>query len=131
MQYTDHFRTCRKIIRQYIGSYNASLRLEPLQELEARRFLLHLLEEPEPGKLRKHIRTEAGAIALKIAYGYSIDTSRPDPLVDLAEETMDIFSQATCPGRWIVDIMPACELILSTRRRYQKFELFLLIEDYT
>lgn len=114
MQYTDQLRTCRKIIRQFIGSHNASLRLEPLQELEARRLLLRLLEEPEPDKLKKHIRTEAGAIALKVAYGYSIDISgSPDPLVALAEEAIEIFSEACLPGKWLVDVIPACELVLS------------------
>lgn len=73
MQYTDQLRACRKGIRQIIGTSNALSRLESLQEVETRRFLLRILEEPESEKLRTHIRTEAVAIILKVTYGYSIE----------------------------------------------------------
>ena len=49
-----------------------------------------------------------GAVILKIAYGYTIDQTRLDPLVDLAENAMARFSLATQPGKWIVDIIPFC-----------------------
>lgn len=43
---------------------------------------------------------------LKIAYGYSIDPHKRDPLVDLADEAVEQFSLAVRPGTWMVDVLP-------------------------
>lgn len=48
----------------------------------------------------------AGAIILKIAYGYSVAPHGPDPLVDLGETALDIFSKVCASGAWLVDIFP-------------------------
>jgi hypothetical protein len=53
---------------------------------------------------------EAGAIILKIGYGYTIEPHDADPLVDLADRALAQFSAATVPGSWMVDTMPACQL---------------------
>ncbi|KAF1979833.1 cytochrome P450 [Bimuria novae-zelandiae CBS 107.79] len=42
----------------------------------------------------------------KILYGYKLDSHAPDPLISLADLAMDQSSQATVPGRWLVDIFP-------------------------
>ncbi|KAF7585328.1 hypothetical protein BBP40_011234, partial [Aspergillus hancockii] len=49
-----------------------------------------------------HLRKEVGAMILKIAYGYTIETHERDPLVDPADEAMAIFSLAILPGTWAV-----------------------------
>ena len=51
---------------------------------------------------------EAGAVILKIAYGYTIEPHKHDPLVDIAKTAMEHFSIAGTPGAWLVDIIPAC-----------------------
>jgi len=51
---------------------------------------------------------EAGAVILKIAYGYAIEPHGRDPLVDLANDSMEKFSIAGTPGTWLVDIIPFC-----------------------
>lgn len=51
-------------------------------------------------------RREAGAIILKIAYGYTIEPHKRDPLVHIANLALDHFSQASTPGTWLVDIIP-------------------------
>lgn len=48
----------------------------------------------------------AGAIILKISYGYAIEHRDRDPLVDLAREVLDIFSLTAVPGIWTVDLLP-------------------------
>ena len=48
----------------------------------------------------------AGAIILKIAYGYTIEPHGTDPLVDLADRAVSQFSAASQPGIWLVDIIP-------------------------
>jgi hypothetical protein len=55
------------------------------------------------------MRREAGSVILKIAYGYTPEAHRRDPLVDLAQHCMHIFADATTPGKWIVDVIPFCE----------------------
>jgi hypothetical protein len=99
-----------------------------LQEVEVHRFLLRVLQEPD--KLLSHIRTwvtnvllacfrtginvvgphsEAGAVILKMIYGYTIEPHKPDPLVELAATALDQFSASTVPGAWLVDVIPARE----------------------
>lgn len=73
-------------------------------EVEVRRLVFRVIEDP--GKLVKHIRKEAGGIILNIAYGYTIEPHKPDPLVDLAHDALAPFSIAAQPGRWMVDILP-------------------------
>ena len=57
----------------------------------------------------------AGAVILNIAYGYApaVAANDPDPLVDIAETALDIFSRACVPGVWAVDVFPGCECRVS------------------
>ncbi|PYH88101.1 cytochrome P450 [Aspergillus ellipticus CBS 707.79] len=107
--YNARFRAYRKAMHRVLGSKVSTARFNDLQDLEVRRFLLRVLESPKD--LIQHIRTEAGAVILKIAYGYTIEPHGRDPLVDLANEAMDHFSAAGCPGRWLVDTIPALKYI--------------------
>ena len=54
------------------------------------------------------VTREAGAIVLKVAYGYTIEPHGHDPLVDLADEAMATFGLAILPGTWAVDFIPIC-----------------------
>lgn len=101
------FRTYRKLIHQAIGTKAAVSQFNSLMDIEIRRFALRVLEEPQ--KLRQHIRTKAGATILKISHGYTIEPRKPDPLVNLADKSLEEFSIAATPGRWLVDVLPACE----------------------
>ncbi|PKY03509.1 cytochrome P450 [Aspergillus campestris IBT 28561] len=102
--YSDSFRTYRKVIHRVLGSKATAARFNPLQEVEIRRFLLRVLDRPDD--LVQHIRTEAGAVILKIAYGYTIEPHGRDPLVDMANDAMEEFSMAATPGVWLVDTIP-------------------------
>lgn len=55
MRYGDRFRTIRKNVHQYLGTGNSMLQHHPMEETEARRFLLRVLKSPN--KLADHIRT--------------------------------------------------------------------------
>lgn len=50
---------------------------------------------------------------LKIAFGYNIEPKGNDYLVDFANEANTIFSDSGQPGRWLVDIIPACTSLTS------------------
>jgi hypothetical protein len=54
---------------------------------------------------RRGIST-AGAIVLKISHGYSVSETGKDPLVTLAEKTIEEFSLSTAPGGFWVDFLP-------------------------
>jgi hypothetical protein len=52
------------------------------------------------------LHREAGAVILKITYGYTVKSHERDPLVDLVEESIeDLSHSAIMP----VDIFPFCE----------------------
>ncbi|RYC62135.1 hypothetical protein CHU98_g4072 [Xylaria longipes] len=104
LKYDRHFRAQRKAVHTIMGTPSLSSAYLPLQETEVHRFLLRVLEKPED--LVQHIRTEAGAIILKMVYGYSIGSETSDPLVKLADTAVEQFSIATMPGRWLVDVIP-------------------------
>ncbi|KAJ6089845.1 hypothetical protein N7467_005061 [Penicillium canescens] len=100
----EHIRKTRKHLHQEIGSNKNVSRFEDIQTTEVGRFLLRVFDQPE--KLQQHIRKEAGAIVLKIAYGYTIEPHGSDPLVDLADKGMEDFSFALLPATWAVEFLP-------------------------
>ncbi|KAJ4005762.1 hypothetical protein NW752_011090 [Fusarium irregulare] len=102
--YNDRFRTHRKNMARIIGSKTAAAQYDALQEAEVSHFLLHVLDHPE--KLTDHIRKEAGAVILKIAYGYTAEPFKEDPLISMAGKAMDDFGVAAVPGAFLVDILP-------------------------
>ncbi|CAJ2510785.1 Uu.00g064100.m01.CDS01 [Anthostomella pinea] len=105
LAYGDRLRNHRKSMHSVLGTRASLSRFLPLQEIEVHRFLFRVLETPSD--LIKHVRTEAGAIILKIAYGYTVETHREDPLVDTADRAIRQFSEAVVPGAWLVDSIPA------------------------
>ncbi|KAH6892392.1 cytochrome P450 [Thelonectria olida] len=103
-QYNDRFRTYRKNMSRIIGSKPAAAQYNELQEAEVGHFLLHVLDNPD--SLVDQIRKEAGAVILKIAYGYTAEPFKNDILVDMAGDAMDKFARAGVPGAFLVDMMP-------------------------
>ncbi|KAL2814360.1 cytochrome P450 [Aspergillus cavernicola] len=102
--YSDTFRAYRKAMHRVLGTKNVIAQFNSLQHVEVRRFLLRVLEKPRD--LVQHIRTGTGAVILKIAYGYNIEPHGRDPLVALANESLENFSVAGTPGLWMVDTIP-------------------------
>ncbi|KAF8231177.1 cytochrome P450 [Tricholoma matsutake] len=74
----------------------------PLLQSEAVKLLDGLFSSPD--KYENHIRTNATAVIMKMAYGYS--TGPDDLFVQVAEESSKISGWATAPGRWLVDYYP-------------------------
>ncbi|OOQ83920.1 O-methylsterigmatocystin oxidoreductase [Penicillium brasilianum] len=107
--YTERFRAYRKAVQPSFGSESAVAQFNPLQEKEVHRFLLRVLREPT--KLLQHIQTEAGAVILNIAYGYTIEPFHRDHLVHITNMALDHFAKAATPGAWMVDIIPALKYI--------------------
>ncbi|KAI0438879.1 cytochrome protein [Xylaria telfairii] len=103
-QYDRKHRFHRKMAHMLVGTQLTVMPYLPIQEREVRRFLFRVLKEPK--RFLDHIRTEAGAIILKMVYDYNIEPFQPDPLVDRIDESMLHFASCTSPGLWLVDVIP-------------------------
>ncbi|KAJ3485032.1 hypothetical protein NLI96_g5229 [Meripilus lineatus] len=103
VRYNDKFREYRKFISRKMGTRSQVQEFYELQEVETHTFTRRVLKEPE--NLAAHIRRTAGAIILKISYGYTVKDGT-DPLVDLVDHAMDQFSEFTRPGAFLVDVLP-------------------------
>ncbi|KAJ5665051.1 uncharacterized protein N7477_007499 [Penicillium maclennaniae] len=109
--YTDRFRAYRKLMKPYFGSEKVAAQYIPLQEVEAHRLLWRILKDQ--GNLTQHIQTEAGAVILKITYGYRVEPHKEDLLVNLVNVALEQFGHAATPGTWLVDIIPALKYVPS------------------
>ncbi|EAT79678.2 hypothetical protein SNOG_12878 [Parastagonospora nodorum SN15] len=100
------FKQYRKNIAK-VASSAATLKVfDGVQEEESVRFLGRVLRGPEA--LFEHIKMEAGAVILRVTYGYT-PREEKDPLVDMAGTTMVDFADVMIPGKYLVDVLPACE----------------------
>ncbi|KAI1386111.1 putative cytochrome P450 oxidoreductase OrdA-like protein [Hypoxylon trugodes] len=102
--YNNRFRSYRKKMTRVLSTKTGAAQFDRLQGAEVGHFLLHLLDNP--GGFVQHIRRQAGATILKIAYGYTAESHQNDPLVDMASDAMDKFSRAAVPGAFLVDVAP-------------------------
>lgn len=116
---SNRFRAYRKALHSVMGTKAAVAQFDSLQDTEVRRFLLRVLEKPKD--LFQHIRTEAGAVILRMAYGYVIEAHQEDPLIKVADEALLQFSLASVPGAWLVDILPARMSFPSTQLCYANY----------
>ncbi|KAG2152670.1 cytochrome P450 [Suillus bovinus] len=101
--YGDRFRRYRKDFHRAIGTRAAMDAYNPVEDIETRRFLKRVLMKPD--QLEKHVRHTAGAIILRISYGYEVKESN-DPFVDIADRALEQFSLATAHGAFMVDMIP-------------------------
>ncbi|KAJ7285227.1 cytochrome P450 [Mycena rebaudengoi] len=107
---TPGFRRSRKYFHQLFGSQIHLKKFYPLEEEETHIFLLRLLESPE--QFLSHIHRLSSAIALRIAYGYTLQGEK-DPLVGLVTTVMEEFSAAITPGAFMVDVLPILKYVPS------------------
>ncbi|KAG1815024.1 cytochrome P450 [Suillus subaureus] len=99
LRYGERFRLFRKNFHRIIGSRAALVVYHPIEEMETRRFLKRALAKPD--NLQTHIRRTAGAIILRICYGYEVKEDN-EPFFDLAERAIYQFSRYGIYGDFIV-----------------------------
>ncbi|KAI1132575.1 cytochrome P450 [Nemania abortiva] len=102
--YNKRYQSMRKGLNRFINSNTAATKFYDIQHTESAHFLLHVLNSPE--NLHEHIRKTVGAGILKIAYGYTAESHRPDILIDMVNDAMGKFSRAMVPGTFMVDVFP-------------------------
>ncbi|KAJ5634337.1 hypothetical protein N7528_002179 [Penicillium herquei] len=100
----------RKAIHQQINTPAAAARTSHVLHVEVRRFLKRVLDRPTE-LCSNHLWGLATAIILKLTYGYSVDSSRDDPLVELIEVESKNFTTIATPMAWLVDVIPALDYL--------------------
>ncbi|KAG2156217.1 cytochrome P450 [Suillus clintonianus] len=103
LPYGDRMREYRKNFHRIIGTRAAIDTYHPIEEIETHRFLKRVLAKPD--QLQAHVRHTAGAIILRISYGYEV-IENDDPFVEIADRALDQFSQCVAPSAFMVDNMP-------------------------
>ncbi|KAI0347291.1 cytochrome P450 [Trametopsis cervina] len=103
-RYTHRFREYRRYMHRFMGTKALVENHHELIEDETHKFLRRVLESTDD--IGVEIRRNAGAIILKLAYGYSISSSSPDPLVSAVNAAVETLTTSTTPGAWLVDVLP-------------------------
>jgi cytochrome P450 len=98
------FRPYRKLLAANLNP-RAIIAYRELQEREAVKLLKHLCESPNDWD--DHIRRNAAAIILRLAYGYPIKEKGRDEILGIVEDAALVGEVATQPGRFLVNIVPA------------------------
>ncbi|KAK6360169.1 hypothetical protein TWF730_006320 [Orbilia blumenaviensis] len=104
LPYDKYHRQTRKLAAGQIGSTTSIKQFHSLIELQTRRCLLQILENPD--NLLESIQGQAASIILEILFGYNVSPKGRDPLVTLANRFMAEFGEAIVAGAWIVDMIP-------------------------
>ncbi|KIJ29345.1 hypothetical protein M422DRAFT_188633 [Sphaerobolus stellatus SS14] len=101
MDYGSLWKKHRKIFHQRFEPRRAA-EFHPLHASATARLLQNLAKTPED--FYKHYRHMAGSVLIETTYGIKVD--KEDPLLSLAEEAIQAFSDISKPGAFFVDIFP-------------------------
>ncbi|KAF8148392.1 cytochrome P450 [Crassisporium funariophilum] len=107
ISYNERLKTYRKFMHQGFNP-SASQNYWGISQNQARILVANIYKSPQ--NLMEHLRRNAAAVTMKIAYGYTIDQDK-DHFVALAEESMRVASLAGAPGKWLVDSIPALKYL--------------------
>ncbi|KAG6330226.1 hypothetical protein ID866_8863 [Astraeus odoratus] len=107
LPYGDRFRESRRLFQRTMGTRAAVGSYYTIEEAETHKFLQRICSSPD--RLTAHIRTTAGAILLRISYGYEVKDEQ-DPLVDLAERGAYIISAGAAPA-FLVNVIPILKYV--------------------
>ncbi|TCD66168.1 hypothetical protein EIP91_001722 [Steccherinum ochraceum] len=110
MPVSDLWKEHRRNFSRLFGTKTLFSKFYGDEILETRKFMRNLLHAPD--KLDDHIRYWAGAMILKIVYGYEIKPGN-DPFVEIVDEAMSQFIYLSRPGAYMVDFFPWMRFIPS------------------
>ena len=102
-------KTWRKHSHAAIGTVGHVTKWASTMDIESHRFLYRLLQTPHA--FDEHISRENVAVAASFLYGYTVEPSGKDPLVESILLANHIFNEGALPGRWLVDSLPALQHI--------------------
>ncbi|KAL0957850.1 hypothetical protein HGRIS_000034 [Hohenbuehelia grisea] len=105
----DRHAKYRRLLQNGLNA-RATVGYWPLLEEEVGKLLDGLSASPE--KYEKHVRRNASAVIMKMAYGYTVE-QEDDFFTNVAAEAAQISGWAMTPGRWTVDYYPILRYIPS------------------
>ncbi|KIY61912.1 cytochrome P450 [Cylindrobasidium torrendii FP15055 ss-10] len=106
--YGPRFKAYRKTFHEELGNPAALRKFWPQEEIHARKFLELCYKSPT--ELERHCFHHAGAIILRVAYGYEA-LENDDPMVKVGNEAMDTFNKGCAPGSFMVNQIPALKYV--------------------
>lgn len=101
------FKIYRKLLQSGLNQ-RATRTYRAIQEEETKILLRGLARSPE--QFVSHIRRNAGAVILKVAYGWTV-AENDDYFVSLMEESFKVHAEIVKPGRWLVDTYPILRFV--------------------
>lgn len=103
------FKEYRKVLNSGLNA-RATTTYTPILE-DATHKLLQSLHST-PSDFISHLRGNAGAVILKIAYGWTVQDPKEDFIIKLIYEGFQKHGELVRPGRWLVDSFPIREFIV-------------------
>ncbi|TFK45362.1 cytochrome P450 [Heliocybe sulcata] len=107
-QPSDRWSEYRRLLSQFIGTKAKMEGFTALLEQEVDMYVQRINSTPE--EWVRHTRRLAGSIVLRMAYGYT-PSEEDDMLVNLVDEAMEHFSEATGANAFLVDVFPILRYI--------------------
>ncbi|KZT01777.1 cytochrome P450 [Laetiporus sulphureus 93-53] len=101
------FKRYRRILHSSLNP-RAAQSFRALQVKETHTLLRGLAASPQD--FMYHIRRNAGAVMLKYTYGWTVK-SNDDPLLKILEDSIELQTVVTKPGRWLVDTFPILRFV--------------------
>jgi cytochrome P450 len=109
--YGDHWRRGRKLMHTYMHA-GVALKFHPVQIVAARRLVLDLLAAPQQSNvLPKVVRLNVGQTIIKIVYGIDVKDAE-SKFISTPEQFNELVTESMMPGRFLVDLIPACECLI-------------------
>ncbi|KDR77596.1 hypothetical protein GALMADRAFT_245744 [Galerina marginata CBS 339.88] len=103
------FKMFRRLLQNGLNA-RASESYRPIQTTETQTLLQGLANSPED--FSAHIRRNAVAVILKVAYGYQVE-SIDDPLVLQLEQGLKMTGTLSVPGKFLVEFIPLLRFVPS------------------
>ncbi|KAF9527201.1 putative monooxygenase [Crepidotus variabilis] len=119
--YGEDWRKQRRLVAQDFAPSTVG-RYHGFQEKETRKMMKEMIQDP--ANFIPRIKQTIGTIIVRVTYGYYVK-SLDDPLLATPLVALENFSEATAPGRFLVDIFP----ILKQIPRWMPGSAFLSIAD--
>jgi cytochrome P450 len=111
MPYGEGWRQGRKLLHSHLHS-GVVPTYQPVQLSSARRLIADLLHaKHDKNVLPAMIRINFGTSITEITYGIDVQSGGKEH-VSVAEECLHAGSEATIPGRFLVDVLPICSSFL-------------------
>ncbi|KAG1742799.1 cytochrome P450 [Suillus paluster] len=104
-----YFKTYRRMFKASLSPRNIQS-YQSLQIEESRVLLDGLHKDPE--QFIAHIKRNAAAVVLNLAYGWKV-TKNDDCLIGIVQEGLAMSAILSQPGRWLVEVIPSLRFVPS------------------